>query len=135
MKKIQFNKTAIRENWKKRKERRAQILEARKNSAFARKLTPYYKIMNRFSVIFHALWALIINFIIEALSRHSVVAAWGYMTGTPLVFLYNAAMIFITFIFGVSGEAACVCTNCYQCAVAVSRRGKWCDAPEAGNAV
>ncbi len=53
--------------------------------------------MNRFSLIFHALLAYIINFVIEAISRHSVVAAWDYMTGTPMVFLYNAFMIFVTF--------------------------------------
>ena len=60
-------------------------------------MQPVYAFMNRFSLIFHALLACIINFVIEAISRHSVVAAWDYMTGTPLVFLYNAFMIFVTF--------------------------------------
>ena len=83
--------------WKGRHERRERILEARRNSAFAKKMQPVYAFMNRFSLIFHALLACIINFIIEAISRHSVVAAWDYMTGTPLVFLYNAFMIFVTF--------------------------------------
>lgn len=83
--------------WKGRHERRERILEARRNSAFAKKMQPVYAFMNRFSLIFHALFACIINFVIEAISRHSVVAAWDYMTGTPLVFLYNAFMIFVTF--------------------------------------
>ena len=83
--------------WKGRHERRERILEARRNSAFAKKMQPVYAFMNRFSLIFHALLACIINFTIEAISRHSVVAAWDYMTGTPLVFLYNAFMIFVTF--------------------------------------
>ena len=83
--------------WKGRHERREIILEARRNSAFAKKMQPVYAFMNRFSLIFHALLACIINFVIEAISRHSVVAAWDYMTGTPLVFLYNAFMIFVTF--------------------------------------
>lgn len=83
--------------WKGRHERRERILEARRNSAFAKKMQPIYAFMNRFSLIFHALLACIINFVIEAISRHSVVAAWDYMTGTPLVFLYNAFMIFVTF--------------------------------------
>ena len=78
-------------------ERRERILEARRNSAFAKKMQPVYAFMNRFSLIFHALLACIINFVIEAISRHSVVAAWDYMTGTPMVFLYNAFMIFVTF--------------------------------------
>ena len=83
--------------WKGRHERRERILEARRNSAFAKKMQPVYAFMNRFSLIFHASLACIINFVIEAISRHSVVAAWDYMTGTPLVFLYNAFMIFVTF--------------------------------------
>ena len=83
--------------WKGRHERRERILEARRNSAFAKKMQPVYAFMNRFSLIFHALLACIINFVIEAISRHSVVAAWHYMTGTPMVFLYNAFMIFVTF--------------------------------------
>ena len=83
--------------WKGRHERRERILEARRNSAFAKKMQPVYAFMNRFSLIFHALLACIINFTIEAISRHSLVAAWNYMTGTPLVFLYNTFMIFVTF--------------------------------------
>ena len=83
--------------WKGRHERRERILEARRNSAFAKKMQPVYAFMNRFSLIFHALLACIINFVIEAISRHSVVAAWDYMTGTPIVFLNNAFMIFVTF--------------------------------------
>ena len=83
--------------WKGRHERRERILEARRNSAFAKKMQPVYAFMNRFSLIFHAVLACIINFVIEAISRHSVVTAWDYMTGTPLVFLYNAFMIFVTF--------------------------------------
>lgn len=83
--------------WKGRHERRERILEARRNSAFAKKMQPVYAFMNRFSLVFHALLACIINFVIEAISRHSVVAAWDYMTGTPMVFLYNAFMIFVTF--------------------------------------
>ena len=110
-KKIQWKKPDLKGKWqklknmkpgdikahlKKQHERRQQILEKRRNSKFAKKMAPYYKIMNRFSLPLQALWACIINFIIEALSRHSAIAAWQYMTGTPLVFLYNAGMIFVT---------------------------------------
>ena len=110
-KKIQWKKPDLKGKWqklknmkpgdikahlKKQHERRQQILEKRRNSKFAKKMAPYYKIMNRFSLPLQALWACIINFIIEALSRHSAIAAWQSMTGTPLVFLYNAGMIFVT---------------------------------------
>ena len=83
--------------WKERRERRARILEERRNGAFAQKMKPVSQFMNRFSLIFHALLACLINFAIEAISRHSLVQAWSYMTQTPLVFLYNAFMIFMTF--------------------------------------
>lgn len=112
MKKIQFKKPDIKgkveklrhlsredikNSVKKRKERRQRILEERKNSAFARKMAPVYKWMNIFSLPLHAVWAMIINLIIESISRHSLFAAWSYMTETPLVFLYNSFMIFVTF--------------------------------------
>ncbi len=87
----------VKAYWKARKERRERIIEERRNSAFARKMKPVYRFMNRISLVFHALLACGINFVIEAVSRHSAVEAWNYMTGTPVVFLYNAFMIFITF--------------------------------------
>lgn len=87
----------VRAYWKAKRERRDRIIEERRNSAFAKKMKPVYKIMNRFSLVFHALLACAINFAIEAISRLSLVDAWGYMTETPLVFLYNAYMIFMTF--------------------------------------
>ena len=87
----------VKAYWKAKKERRERILEERRNSAFSRKMQPAYQFMNRISLVFHALLACVINFVIEAVSRHSAVEAWNYMTGTPVVFLYNAFMIFITF--------------------------------------
>lgn len=92
-----LKKEDIKAYWKARKERRIRILEERRNSAFAKKMQPVWKIMNRLSLLFHALLACVINFAIEAISRHSVFEAWNYMTETPVVFLYNAFMIFVTF--------------------------------------
>ena len=83
--------------WKAKGERRKRILNERRNSAFAKKMKPVYAFMNRFSLLFHALLACMINFAIEGISRHSLFEAWDYMTETPLVFLYNAFMIFMTF--------------------------------------
>ena len=87
----------IKRHFQEKKERRQRILEERRSSSRAKKMQPVYAFMNRFSLVFHALLACIINFAIEAISRHSVFEAWDYMTGTPMVFLYNAFMIFITF--------------------------------------
>ena len=51
----------IKKYWKKRKERREQILEKRRNSPLAKKLAPCYKFMNQFSLVFHALLACFLN--------------------------------------------------------------------------
>lgn len=79
-------------NWKERQ-------SVKKIRAVKAKISPYFPFMNRFSVPLEALWSLIINFMIEVMSRHSVIEAWTYMTETPIVFLYNALMIFLTFTF------------------------------------
>ncbi len=92
-----LKKEDVKAYWTAKRERRARILEERKNSAFARKMKPVYRFMNQISLLLHAVLACMINFVIEAISRHSAVEAWNYMIGTPLVFLYNAFMIFITF--------------------------------------
>ena len=55
-----------------------------------------YKVCNRISLLLHALFSAAGYFLIEALSRHSVLEAWNFMTGKPLVFAYNAALIFTT---------------------------------------
>lgn len=84
--------------WRKsRKERRLRIIEERRNSAFAKKMKPVYLWMNRLSLLLHALFACVINLVIESISRHSLFEALEYMTASPLVFLYNAFMIFATF--------------------------------------
>ena len=69
-KKIQWKKPDLKGKWqklknmkpgdikahlKKQHERRQQILEKRRNSKFAKKMAPYYKIMNRFSLPLQAL--------------------------------------------------------------------------------
>lgn len=87
----------IKEYYKARKERRQKILEERRNSKFAKKMQPVYKWMNRLSLPLQYLLACVINFFIEVISRHSLFQAWNYMTGTPLVFLFNAFLIFATF--------------------------------------
>ena len=55
-----------------------------------------YKVCNRISLLLHALCSAAGYFLIEAISRHSFTEAWDYMTGKPLVFAYNAGLIFTT---------------------------------------
>ena len=56
----------------------------------------WYKVCNRISLLLHALCSAVGYFLIEMISRRSLSAAWTYMTTKPLVFAYNAALIFTT---------------------------------------
>lgn len=44
----------------------------------------------------YLLLACVLNFTMEALSRHSLMAAFAFIGDSPLVFLYNAFIIFVT---------------------------------------
>jgi phosphoglycerol transferase MdoB-like AlkP superfamily enzyme len=54
------------------------------------------RICNLLSVPLQFLGCCVLYFIIEAISRHSVIQAWSYMTESPLIFLYNTFLIFTT---------------------------------------
>ena len=56
----------------------------------------WYKVCHRISLLLHALCSALGYFLIEMISRRSFSAAWTYMTTKPLVFAYNAALIFTT---------------------------------------
>ena len=56
----------------------------------------FIRVCNRFSVPIQALGCCLLYFAIEAISRHSMAEAWYFMTRRPLVFLYNAFLIFTT---------------------------------------
>ena len=56
----------------------------------------WYDVCNKISLLLHALVSAVGCFLIEAISRHSFTEAWDFMTGRPLVFAYNAALIFTT---------------------------------------
>ena len=92
-----LKKEDIKRHFAEKRERRKRILEERRNGKFARKMQPVYKWMNRFSLPLQFLLACGINFLIEVVSRLSLFEAWDYLVGTPLVFLYNAFMIFATY--------------------------------------
>lgn len=56
----------------------------------------WYKILNKISILLHIFGSAAGYFLIEAMSRHSFLEAWKYMTERPLVFAYNTALIFTT---------------------------------------
>lgn len=53
-------------------------------------------VMNKYSLIFHALWSMLLELFIESFSRHSLMKGLAFMTGSPVVFLYNSLLIFMT---------------------------------------
>ena len=96
MKKIKISKEDIKQYYRQRKERRQAILEKRRNSKYARAMAPIYLWMNRLSLLLQYVLACMVNFIVETISRHSVVEAWDYLTTKPGPFFFNAYIIFVT---------------------------------------
>ena len=56
----------------------------------------YWNFIGICSLILHAAISTGVYFLIEAISRHSVLEAWDYMMDSPLVFAYNTGLIFTT---------------------------------------
>lgn len=56
----------------------------------------YWNFIGICSLILHAAISTGVYFLIEAISRHSVLEAWDYMMDRPLVFAYNTGLIFTT---------------------------------------
>ncbi len=54
------------------------------------------RILNKYSLLFHAIGAMILELLIEGFSRHSMVAGIKFMAESPLVFLYNSLLIYMT---------------------------------------
>lgn len=50
--------------------------------------------LNRYSIVFHALLACAICFVIEWVSRHSFTHAFAFVFDRSLVFLYNSLLVF-----------------------------------------
>ena len=53
-------------------------------------------VLNKYSLLFHAIGSVIIELFIESFSRHSAAAGIAFMVESPLVFLYNSLLIFMT---------------------------------------
>ncbi|MBR5590702.1 MAG: LTA synthase family protein, partial [Anaerotignum sp.] len=87
----------IKEGYRNFKQHKDEKTEKFLNSEAGKKLKEVNEQMNRFSLILHGVWAIMINYIIEAMSRHSVMAAWEFSCVSTKAFLYNAFMIFATF--------------------------------------
>lgn len=63
---------------------------------YEKEITRAIYVMNKYSLLFHALWSILLEFMIESFSRHSIIKGFVFLAGSPLVFLYNALLIFMT---------------------------------------
>lgn len=54
----------------------------------------YVDFFNKYSLLFHAVMSIVICFIIETVSRHSIAGAFGFLYSHFLAFAYNALIVF-----------------------------------------
>lgn len=83
-----------------RKYIRGKIRDPIQKKLAAVKANPKYDrtiaVLNRYSILFHALLACAICFVIEWVSRHSFLEACEFVMDRNLVFLYNAFLVWAT---------------------------------------
>ena len=70
----------------------------KKFSLYSGKIEKVVNFLNKTSLIGHMFLAMILCLFIESCSRHSVNAAFSFMFDTPLIFLYNSMIIYVTFL-------------------------------------
>ncbi len=76
--------------------------KSRKRSFFRRIQFPdlsenkYAQFLEKYSLIFHGVLSCILIFVIEWISRRSLSGAVSFVASSPLVFLYNAFLIYVT---------------------------------------
>ena len=58
------------------------------------KVVKMVHILNRYSLLFHGLLACFLCFIVEVISRRSVMGAFTFVDGHTLAYLYNSFIIF-----------------------------------------
>ena len=59
-------------------------------------LSKTVNVLNKYSLVFHAIWSMALELMIETFSRHSILEGFLFMVESPLVFLYNSLLIFMT---------------------------------------
>lgn len=76
-----------------------KMIQAKKEKQYAEpgETSQVIRVLNWLSLPLQGLGSCLIYFIMEMCSRHSFLEAWNYMMQRPLVFLYNALIIFTSF--------------------------------------
>ena len=60
----------------------------------------YYRtidFLNKYSILFHAIAAMAIVFIVEVISRRSLISACKFVDAHTLAFMYNSFIVFVSF--------------------------------------
>ena len=73
-------------------------IQEKQNKQISERTQKVCNFLNRYSLIFHYLLSCAICFVIECASRHSLLAGFEFIGHQPLVYLYNAMIVFITFL-------------------------------------
>lgn len=84
----------IKNFFRQRKEQKA--LKEKRHFIAPEKKERLIAFLNRYSIVFHALLACAICFVIEWVSRHSFTQAFAFVFDRSLVFLYNSLLVFAT---------------------------------------
>lgn len=84
----------IKNFFRQRKEQKA--LKEKRHCIAPEKKERLIAFLNRYSIVFHALLACAICFVIEWVSRHSFTQAFAFVFDRSLVFLYNSLLVFAT---------------------------------------
>lgn len=95
----------------------------------------WYKVCNRISLLLHALCSALGYFLIRDDQPPSFSAAWTYMTTKPLVFAYNAALIFTTSLIVYLFRRRCFWQSSDLDLVAVAWYYQWSDPVQQGYSV
>lgn len=79
---------------RQRKEKKA--MKVKRHLIAPEKKEKIIRFLNRYSILFHALLACAVCFVIEWVSRHSFTEAFSFVFDRSLVFLYNSLIVFAT---------------------------------------
>ncbi len=84
----------IKNFMQRRKEKKA--MKVKRHLIAPEKKEKIVRFLNRYSILFHALLACAVCFVIEWVSRHSFTEAFSFVFDRSLVFLYNSLIVFAT---------------------------------------
>ena len=73
------------------------VLNVIKQKLFVKKDKIHSDFLNKYSLLFHAIIAMAIVFIVEIISRRSFISACKFVDAHTLAFMYNSFLVFVSF--------------------------------------